>query len=157
MENKPLPLAGVRVLELGHVVMGSSCGLILADMGADVIKIEKSPKGDDTRRFTGFGSGLFHYFNRNKKSLVIDLKSEEGKKVLTRAIEDADVLVENFGPGAVKRLGFGFEDCQKINPRLIYCSLKEFIHGPHENRPRWDTRDQKRGGVSYMQGTKGRP
>lgn len=157
MENKPLPLAGVRVLELGHVVMGSSCGLILADMGADVIKIEKAPKGDDTRRFTGFGAGLFHYFNRNKKSLVIDLKSEEGKNVLTRAIEDADVLVENFGPGAVKRLGFGFDDCQKINPRLIYCSLKGFMPGPYENRPSLDNLVQMMGGLSYMTGPKGRP
>lgn len=157
MENKPLPLAGIRVLELGHVVMGSSCGLILADMGADVIKIEKAPKGDDTRRFTGFGSGLFHYFNRNKKSLVIDLKSEVGKKVLTRAIKDADVLVENFGPGAVKRLGFGYDDCQKINPRLVYCSLKGFMPGPYENRPSLDNLVQMMGGLSYMTGPRGRP
>lgn len=157
MEENTLPLSGIRVIELGHVVMGSSCGLILADMGADVVKVEKAPKGDDTRRFTGFGAGLFHYFNRNKKSLVIDLKSDEGKGVLRRAIADADVLVENFGPGAVKRLGFGYDDCQKINPRLIYCSLKGFMPGPYENRPSLDNLVQMMGGLAYMTGPKGRP
>ena len=94
----PLPLAGIRVIELGHVVMGSTCGLVLADMGADVVKIEKVPDGDDTRRLGGFGVGLFHFFNRNKRSLAIDLKSEDGKAILRRAIAEADVFIENFGP-----------------------------------------------------------
>jgi len=157
MEQNTLPLAGIRVIELGHVVMGSSCGLILADMGADVIKVEKAPGGDDTRRFGGFGAGLFHYFNRNKKSLVIDLKSDEGKAVLKRAIETADVLVENFGPGAVERLGFGYEDCRAINPKLIYCSLKGFMPGPYEKRPSLDNLVQMMGGLAYMTGPEGRP
>jgi crotonobetainyl-CoA:carnitine CoA-transferase CaiB-like acyl-CoA transferase len=157
MNEKTLPLAGVRVIELGHVVMGSSCGLILADMGADVVKVEKAPGGDDTRRFSGFGSGLFHYFNRNKKSLVIDLKSDAGKDVLRRAIADADVFIENFGPGAVKRLGFGYEECSALNPRLIYCSLKGFMAGPYENRPSLDNLVQMMGGLAYMTGPKGRP
>lgn len=157
MTKAPLPLDGIRVIELGHVVMGSSCGLILADMGADVIKVEKTPAGDDTRRFDGFGSGLFHYFNRNKKSLVIDLKSDEGKEVLRRAIADADVFVENFGPGAVDRLGFGYDDCKELNPRLIYCSLKGFMPGPYEKRPSLDNLVQMMGGLAYMTGPAGRP
>ncbi len=157
MENSSLPLAGIRVIELGHVVMGSSCGLVLADMGADVIKVEKAPGGDDTRRFGGFGSGLFHFFNRNKKSLVIDLKTAAGKDVLGRAIATADVLVENFGPGAVDRLGFGYEDCRKLNPALIYCSLKGFMPGPYENRPSLDNLVQMMGGLAYMTGPAGRP
>jgi crotonobetainyl-CoA:carnitine CoA-transferase CaiB-like acyl-CoA transferase len=157
MDNKALPLAGVRVIELGHVVMGSSCGLVLADMGADVIKVEKAPGGDDTRRFGGFGSGLFHFFNRNKKSLVIDLKTAEGKEVLGRAIATADVLVENFGPGAVERLGFGYEACRELNPGLIYCSLKGFMPGPYESRPSLDNLVQMMGGLAYMTGPAGRP
>ena len=157
MENNPLPLAGGRVIELGHVVMGSSCGLVLADMGADVIKVEKAPGGDDTRRFGGFGSGLIHFFNRNKSSLVIDLKTREGKEVLARAIAAADVLVENFGPGAVERLGFGYEACRELNPGLIYCSLKGFMPGPYENRPSLDNLVQMMGGLAYMTGPAGRP
>jgi crotonobetainyl-CoA:carnitine CoA-transferase CaiB-like acyl-CoA transferase len=152
-----LPLAGVRVLELGHVVMGACCGVILADMGAEVIKIEKTPDGDDTRRMTGFGRGLFHYFNRNKKSLAVDLKSQAGKDILRRAIEGADVFVENFGPGAVERLGFGYEDCKAINPRLVYCSLKGFMPGPYEHRPSLDNLVQMMGGLAYMTGPSGRP
>lgn len=157
MNDRPLPLAGVRVIELGHVVMGSSCGLVLADMGAEVIKVEKAPGGDDTRRFGGFGSGLFHFFNRNKKSLVVDLKTAAGKEVLSRAIATADVLVENFGPGAVERLGFGYEACKEINPGLIYCSLKGFMPGPYEDRPSLDNLVQMMGGLAYMTGPAGRP
>lgn len=157
MSTGELPLAGIRVIELSHVVMGSSCGLVLADMGADVIKVERAPDGDDTRRFSGFGSGLFHYFNRNKKSLVIDLKTEDGKEILRRAIADADVFLENFGPGAVERLGFGYEDCKAINPKLIYCSLKGFMPGPYEHRPSLDNLVQMMGGLAYMTGPRGQP
>jgi len=156
-EQSPLPLAGIQVIELGHVVLGSSCGLILADMGADVIKVEKAPDGDDTRRYSGFGSGLFHYFNRNKKSLTIDLKTEDGKAVLRKAIESADVFVENFGPRTVERLGFGYEDCEALNPALVYCSLKGFMPGPYENRPSLDNLVQMMGGLAYMTGPAGRP
>ncbi len=152
-----LPLAGIRVIELSHVVMGSTCGLVLADMGAEVIKVEKAPDGDDTRRYGGFGVGLFHFFNRNKKSLAVDLKAEAGKDILRRAIAGADVFVENFGPGAVDRLGFGYEACADINPRLIYCSLKGFMPGPYENRPSLDNLVQMMGGLAYMTGPSGRP
>jgi crotonobetainyl-CoA:carnitine CoA-transferase CaiB-like acyl-CoA transferase len=157
MTDQPLPLAGIRVLELGHVVMGACCGLVLADMGAEVIKVERAPDGDDTRRFGGFGQGLFHFFNRNKQSLAIDLKSEAGQDVFRKAIATADVLIENFGPGAVERLGFGYEECKKINPGLIYCSLKGFMPGPYEHRPSLDNLVQMMGGLAYMTGPTGQP
>jgi crotonobetainyl-CoA:carnitine CoA-transferase CaiB-like acyl-CoA transferase len=157
MPPEAQPLSGIRVLELGHVVMGACCGLVLADMGAEVIKVERAPDGDDTRRFGGFGRGLFHFFNRNKKSLAIDLKTKAGQAVLARAIGKADVLIENFGPGAVERLGFGYEDCKKLNPRLVYCSLKGFMPGPYEQRPSLDNLVQMMGGLAYMTGPSGQP
>jgi crotonobetainyl-CoA:carnitine CoA-transferase CaiB-like acyl-CoA transferase len=152
-----LPLHGIRVLEMGHAVMGPTCGLILADMGAEVIKIERAPDGDDTRRLPGFGVGLFPFFNRNKKSITLDLKSAEGKGILEKLIASADVFFENFGPGAVDRLGFSYENCSKINPRLIYCNLKGFMPGPYEKRPSLDHLVQIMGGLAYMTGPKGRP
>ena len=115
--------------------MGPTCGLILADMGAEVIKVERSPAGDDTRYMLGFGQSFFPLFNRNKKSLALNLKNDRGKAVLRKLIGTADVFVENFGPGAADRLGFSYEDCAAFNARLIYCSLKGFMPGPYENRP----------------------
>ena len=152
-----LPLSGIRVLEMGHAVMGPTCGVVLADMGAEVIKIERAPDGDPTRRLPGFGVGLYPFFNRNKKSLVLDLKSEEGKGILRKLIRSADVFLENFGPGAVERLGFGYEECAKLNPRLVYCALKGFMPGPYENRPSLDNLVQMMGGLAYMTGPSGRP
>jgi crotonobetainyl-CoA:carnitine CoA-transferase CaiB-like acyl-CoA transferase len=152
-----LPLAGIRVLELGHTVMGPSCGLVLADMGAEVIKVERAPKGDDTRRLMGFGKGFFTFYNRNKKSLVIDLKSERGVALLKKIAQTADVFIENFGPGAVDRLGLGYEALSRLNPRLIYCSLKGFMKGPYERRPALDEVVQMMGGLAYMTGDPGRP
>ena len=137
--------------------MGPTTGMILADMGCEVIKIERAPEGDDTRRLKGFGSGFFPYFNRNKKSIGLDLKSEEGKSVLRRLIAKADVLLENFGPGTMDRLGFGYSDCEAINPRLVYCSLKGFMPGPYEKRPALDEVVQMMGGLAYMTGPTGRP
>lgn len=155
--EKRLPLAGVRVLELGHVVMGACCGMILADMGAEVIKVEKAPAGDDTRYFKGFGTGLFHYFNRNKFSLAVNLKDERGKEILRRALSETDVFIENFAPGAMDRMGFGSETCMKINPRLVYCTLKGFMPGPYANRPSLDNLVQMMGGLAYMTGPSGQP
>lgn len=152
-----LPLKGIRVLELGHTVMGPTCGMILADMGADVYKVERTGKGDDTRWLKGFGSGFFTCFNRNKKSISLDLKSAKGKEILLRMVEDTDVLIENFAPGTVDRLGVGYSDCQKTNSRLIYCSLKGFMPGPYENRPALDEVVQMMGGLAYMTGPTGRP
>jgi crotonobetainyl-CoA:carnitine CoA-transferase CaiB-like acyl-CoA transferase len=152
-----LPLEGIRVLELGHTVMGPTAGLVLADMGADVYKVERTGKGDDTRWLKGFGAGFFTYFNRNKKSLALDLKSEQGKELLLKLIEKADVLIENYGPETVERLGLGYEACRARNPRLIYCSLKGFMPGPYEKRPALDEVVQMMGGLAYMTGPSGRP
>ena len=152
-----LPLSGIKVLEVGHTVMGPTAGLILADMGAEVIKIERTPKGDDTRYLKGFGSGFFPYFNRNKKSLCLDLKSAEGREVIYKLVAIIDVMVENFAPGTVDRLGLGYQKLSKINPRLIYCSLKGFMPGPYEKRLALDEVVQMMGGLAYMTGPKGMP
>ena len=152
-----LPLSGIRVLELGHTVMGPTCGLVLADLGAEVYKVERTGKGDDTRWLKGFGAGFFTQFNRNKKSLAIDLKSPKGRDLLLRMVEHIDVVIENFGPGTVERLGIGFESCSRVNPQVIYCSLKGFMPGPYEKRPALDEVVQMMGGLAYMTGPSGRP
>src|SRR5262245_34307208 len=151
-----LPLAGIRILELGHTIMGPSCSVVLADLGADVIKVEP-PEGDRTRANVGFGSALFPVFNRNKRSLCIDLKSEAGKEVFHRVVETADALLENFAPGAMERLGLGYEELSKRHPRLIYCSLKGFLSGPYEKRAALDEIVQFMGGLAYMTGPSGMP
>lgn len=156
-DKKTLPLNGIQVLELGHTVMGPTCGLILADMGAEVFKVERTGKGDDTRWLKGFGSGFFTCFNRNKKSVSIDLKSKKGNEILLSLVREADVLIENFGPGTVERLGVGYDTCKEINPGLIYCSLKGFMPGPYEKRPALDEVVQMMGGLAYMTGPSGRP
>ncbi len=153
----PLPLAGIKVLELGHTIMGPTAGLVLADLGADVYKVERTGRGDDTRWLKGFGAGFFTYFNRNKRSVAIDLKSEKGRELLLRLVERADVLIENFGPETVERLGVGYGTCRARNPRLIYCSLKGFMPGPYETRPALDEVVQMMGGLAYMTGPTGRP
>ena len=152
-----LPLDGIRVLELAHAILGPCCGQILADLGAEVIHIERAPDGDTTRILPGLGAGFFHFFNRNKKSLVLDLKSDRGKETLKKLIVSADVMFDNFGPGAVDRLGFSYEACAAINPRLIYCALKGFMPGPYEHRPSLDQLVQMMGGLAYMTGPAGRP
>jgi crotonobetainyl-CoA:carnitine CoA-transferase CaiB-like acyl-CoA transferase len=156
-KNSHLPLSGVRALELSHAILGPSCGQILADMGAEVIRIERAPEGDYTRELKGFGIGFHTYFNRNKKSIVLDLKSEKGKEVLKKLIASADVMYDNFGPGAMDRLGFGYEACDAINPGIVYCSLKGFMPGPYEHRPSLDNLVQMMGGLAYMTGPAGRP
>lgn len=156
-ESARLPLTGIRVLELSLAVMGPTAGLVLADLGAEVIRIEPTPQGDDTRRIKGFGTGFFPAFNRNKRSIVLNLKSAEGKAVMERLIETADVLVENYAPGTIDRLGFGYDHASRINPRLIFCSLKGFMPGPYEKRPALDEVCQMMGGLAYMTGPSGRP
>ena len=156
-ESNKLPLAGIRVLELGHTVMGPTCGMVLADLGAEVFKVERTGKGDNTRWLKGFGSGFFSNFNRNKKSLAIDLKLDLGKELFLKLVGHVDVLIENFGPGTVDRLGIGYADCKKINPGLIFCSLKGFMPGPYEKRPALDEVVQMMGGLAYMTGPSGRP
>jgi crotonobetainyl-CoA:carnitine CoA-transferase CaiB-like acyl-CoA transferase len=160
MTSKPknaLPLSGIRVLELSLAVMGPTCGLILADMGAEVIRVERAPDGDETRRLKGFGTGFFPFLNRNKKSIAIDLKSERGKEVLKKLILSADVLLENFAPGTIERLGFGYDQISQLNPRLIYCALKGFMPGPYEKRPALDEVVQMMSGLAYMTGPLGQP
>lgn len=152
-----LPLSGIRVLELSLAVMGPTCGLILADMGAEVIRVERAPEGDETRRLKGFGLGFFPFLNRNKKSIAIDLKSERGKEVLKKLILSADVLLENFAPGTIDRLGFGYDQLALLNPRLIYCALKGFMPGPYEKRPALDEVVQMMSGLAYMTGPLGQP
>lgn len=151
-----LPLKGIKVVEFTHMVMGPTTGVILADLGADVIKIEPIT-GDNTRRLKGSGSGYFSMYNRNKKSLCLDIKSEEGNKVALSLIKEADVLIENFRPGAMDKLGFGFDDLIKINPRLVYCSLKGFLSGPYAHRTALDEVTQMMGGLAYMTGLEGKP
>jgi crotonobetainyl-CoA:carnitine CoA-transferase CaiB-like acyl-CoA transferase len=146
----------MRVVEFVHVIMGPSCGLVLADLGAEVIKVEPLD-GDHTRKLTVSGAGFFPTFNRNKKSVAIDLKSDEGRAVVLKLIESADVLTENFRPGAMDKLGFGFDAIKKLKPELIYCSLKGFLAGPYENRAGLDETAQMMGGLAYMTGPVGRP
>ena len=151
------PLAGIRVLDFGHTVMGPSCAMILADLGAEVLKIEPAPGGDPTRQLKGFGTGYFGYFNRNKKSLAVDLKSAEGLEIARQLSADADVLVENFAPGTMARLGLAYEDLAQRNPRLIYATLKGFLPGPYESRTALDEVVQMMAGLAYMTGPTGRP
>jgi crotonobetainyl-CoA:carnitine CoA-transferase CaiB-like acyl-CoA transferase len=151
-----LPLSNITVLEFTHAVMGPACGLLLADMGATVIHIEP-PHGDETRRLKGFGTGYFPFYSRNKQSLAIDVKSEEGKKIIYELVTNADVVVENFGPGTMDRLGFSYQQLSTLNSKLIYCSLKGFLNGPYEKRHAMDEVVQMMGGLAYMTGRPGDP
>jgi crotonobetainyl-CoA:carnitine CoA-transferase CaiB-like acyl-CoA transferase len=151
-----LPLQGIRVVEFTHAVMGPSCGLILADLGAEVIRVEP-PSGDHTRDLPGFGAGYFTFFNRNKVSFAVDLKSSDGLQAAMELIASADVLVENFAPGTMDRLHLGAERLRSHFPRLVYCSLKGFLPGPYAKRHAMDEVVQMMGGLAYMTGPTGRP
>jgi len=157
MSGSTYPLKGIKVVEFSHMVLGPSCGLILADLGADVVKVEPAPKGDKTRYLPGSGSGFFGAFNRNKRSVAVNLKSPEGHKFAINLIRQSDVLIENFGKGVMDRLELGYKYTQEINTKLIYCSLKGFLSGPYENRAALDEVVQMMGGLAYMTGPKGRP
>jgi crotonobetainyl-CoA:carnitine CoA-transferase CaiB-like acyl-CoA transferase len=154
---QPLPLSGLRVLDFGHTVMGPCCGLVLADMGAEIIKVEAAPDGDRTRHLKGFGMGYFGFLNRNKRSLAVDAKTPAGRAVLRRLVSSADVLIENFGPGVMQRLGLDYDRLRHVNPRLIYCELKGFMDGPYQNRPALDEVVQMMAGLAYMTGPPGMP
>lgn len=156
MPIRPLPLQGIRVVEFVHVVMGPTCGLVLADLGAEVIKVEPLD-GDHTRKLTASGAGFFPTFNRNKKSIAVDLKSKAGRDVVLQLIKSADVVTENFRPGAMDKLGFGHDALKEVKPDLIYCSLKGFLAGPYEHRAGLDETAQMMGGLAYMTGPRGRP
>ena len=155
-----LPYEGIRVVEFTHMVMGPTCGMVLADLGAEVIKVEPighGHEGDNTRKLLGSGAGFFPLFNRNKKSLALDLKTLAGKEAALRLIATADIVCENFKPGTMKKLGLDYETLKKLNPRLIYVSLKGFLPGPYEHRTALDEVVQMMGGLAYMTGRSGDP
>jgi crotonobetainyl-CoA:carnitine CoA-transferase CaiB-like acyl-CoA transferase len=154
--NENLPLSGLRVVEFTHMVMGPTCGMILADLGAEVIKVEP-PGGDKTRKLPGLGIGFFRSFNRNKKSVVIDINTPEGRETADELIGACDVVLENFRPGLMASLGLDYATLSKKYPQLIYVSHKGFLPGPYEKRLALDEVVQMMGGLSYMTGPKGRP
>jgi len=153
----PQPLAGIRVIEMTHMVMGPTAGLVLADLGADVIKVEPPPEGDNTRRLTGSGTGFFAAFQRNRRSLCVDVKAPEGLALVRRLLAGADVLIENFRPGALAKLGLDPAALRAATPRLVTCSCKGFLPGPYEQRTALDEVVQMMGGLAYMTGLPGRP
>ena len=152
-----LPLDGIRVVEFSHMVMGPTCGLLLADLGAEVIKVEPEGKGDPTRYLTSTGAGFFASFNRNKKSVTLDLDSPAGIASARKLIGTADVFLENFRPGALEKKGLGYDAMSKANPRLVYCSLKGFLSGPYQKRTALDEVVQMMSGLAYMTGPVGQP
>ena len=154
--NDLRPLAGLRVVEFSQMVMGPTCGLILADLGADVVKVEP-PKGDRTRYFKGPAAGFFATYCRNKRSLAIDTSSTDGQAVARRLIEKSDVMIENFRPGLLKRTGLDYDSVASFAPHVIYCSLKGYLPGPYENRLALDEVVQMMGGLAYMTGLPDRP
>ena len=150
-DPKLLPLSGIRVVEFCHVVMGPTCGLVLGDLGAEVVKVEPLD-GDHTRKLVASGAGFFPTYNRNKKSFAADLKAPEGQEAVLKLIASADVVTENFRPGAMDKLGFGEKALRKLKPALIYCSLKGFLPGPYDHRTGLDEVVQMMGGLAYMTG-----
>ena len=155
-----LPYAHIRVVEFTHMVMGPACGMVLADLGAEVIKVEPighGRHGDATRELIGSGAGFFPMFNRNKKSLALDLETPAGKEAALRLIATADVVAENFKPGTMTKLGLDYASLKRLNPRLIYVSHKGFLPGPYEHRTALDEVVQMMGGLAYMTGRPGDP
>ncbi|WP_426808120.1 CaiB/BaiF CoA transferase family protein [Pseudomonas sp. WOUb67] len=151
-----LPLDGIRVVEISHMVMGPTCGMILGDLGAEVIKIEPV-RGDGTRRLLGAGAGFFRTFNRNKQCIAVDVETPEGREAVLQLIDTADVFIENFKPGRMHKLGLGYAALRERNPRLIYASHKGFLSGPYDNRLALDEVVQMMAGLAYMTGPVGRP
>ena len=151
-----LPLAGLKVLELGHIVAGPAAGQILADLGADVIKVESVDGGDQVRQMPGSMAAMFHFLNRNKRSVALDLKGE-GAGVFLEMAAGVDVVIDNYSYGAVERLGLGYEVVSVTNPRLVWLSIKGFLPGPSESQSMLDELAQMAGGLAYMTGTEQKP
>ena len=151
-----LPLAGMKVLELGHIVAGPAAGQILADMGADVIKVESVDGGDQVRQMPGAMAAMFHFLNRNKRSVALDLKGE-GASIFLKMAAGADVIIDNYSYGAVDRLGLGYEVVSHTNPGLVWLSIKGFLPGPSESQPMLDELAQMAGGLAFMTGTEQKP
>ena len=154
--KKTLPYEGIRVVEFTHMVMGPTCGMVLADLGAEVIKVEPIA-GDNTRKLMGSGAGFFPMFNRNKKSIALDLQTPQGLEVALRLIATADIVSENFKPGTMKKLGLDYASLSQLNERLIYVSHKGFLPGPYDHRTALDEVVQMMGGLAYMTGRSGDP
>ncbi|VVE06340.1 formyl-CoA transferase [Pandoraea capi] len=152
----PMPLKGIRVVEFSHMVMGPACGMVLGDLGADVIKVEPVG-GDATRRLLGTGAGFFRTFNRNKRSLVVDVTRPEGRELILRLVSTADVLMENFKPGRMRQIGLDYATLSRLNPALVYVSLKGFLPGPYAVRTALDEVVQMMAGLAYMTGPPGQP
>lgn len=150
------PLSGVRVVEFSQLVMGPTCGLILADLGADVVKVEPL-SGDRTRLFKGPAAGFFANYCRNKMSLAVDTSTTEGQEIIKRLLGHSDILIENFRPGLMQRFGLDYATVSAFAPHLIYCSLKGYLPGPYENRLALDEVVQMMGGLAYMTGPEGKP
>lgn len=162
MKERSGPLKGMRVIELAHIMAGPVCGLMLADMGADVIKVEK-PQGDDSRRFVppdvNGEAAAYMMMNRNKRGIVLDLKQEDGRNALRKLLADADVVIENYRMGTMEKLGLGYEDLRELNPRIIYCSISGFGRtGPYSHRGGFDLVAQGMSGLMSITGEgPGRP
>jgi len=156
MTQATLPYAGLRVIEFTHMVMGPTCGMVLADLGAEVIKVEPLG-GDNTRRLLGSGAGFFALFNRNKKSIALDLQTPQGREVALKLVATADIVSENFKPGTMQKLGLDYASLSKLNPGLIYVSHKGFLPGPYDHRTALDEVVQMMGGLAYMTGRPGDP
>jgi crotonobetainyl-CoA:carnitine CoA-transferase CaiB-like acyl-CoA transferase len=152
----PQPLKGLRVVEFTHMVMGPTCGMVLADMGAEVIKVEPVG-GENTRRLLGAGAGFFPMFNRNKKSITLDLHRPEGAQLARKLCATADVVVENFKPGTMGKYGLDYASISQANAKVIYASHKGFLPGPYEHRTALDEVVQMMGGLAYMTGRPGDP
>jgi crotonobetainyl-CoA:carnitine CoA-transferase CaiB-like acyl-CoA transferase len=153
---KNLPYSGLRMVEFTHMVMGPTCGMLFADLGAEVIKVEP-PQGDNTRNLIGSGAGFYPLFNRNKKSLVLNLKTPEGREAAMKLIATADIVSHNFRPETMAAQGLDYDSLKKLNPRLIYIALKGFLPGPYEHRTALDEVVQMMGGLAYMTGPVGQP
>jgi itaconate CoA-transferase len=151
------PLDDVTVVELGHIVAGPFCSMLLADLGADVIKVEHPGGGDAIRDSSPMGASSFNYVNRDKESITLDLKTDRGKAVFFDLIAEADVVVENFGPGTADRLGVGYEAIQEQDLRIVYCSIKGFNPGPYEDYPALDPVAEAMSGHMSTTGNPGQP
>lgn len=156
-DQPSLPLSGVRVVEITTMVMGPSCGQILCDLGAEVIKVEPVVGGDRTRRLTGLAAGFYTAYNRGKKSIAVDTRSPEGVALVHRLMAESDVVIENFRPGLMRSMNLDYASAKAVNPRIIYCSLKGFLPGPYENRTALDEVVQMMGGLAFMTGLPGKP
>jgi crotonobetainyl-CoA:carnitine CoA-transferase CaiB-like acyl-CoA transferase len=155
------PLAGLKVIELAHIMSGPTCGMLLADMGADVIKVEKVPGGDDTRRFTppevNGEAAAFMMMNRNKRGIAVNLKTPGGVRVLRRLLTDADVVTENYRMGTMEKLGLGYDTLRELNPGLIYCEISGYGRtGPWADKPGFDLIAQGISGLMSITGEEGR-